>query len=679
VNVRDAAARYISRGWYPIPLKPGTKDLRDSKKKGTQEINPFDKVYEADDFKEDDNLGLLLVPSTDKDRAIKLVAVDFDAGEIDARAVWSFLPQSCGWGRDSKPLSQVLYVSPQEKSLRHVDLCIGKDEKEGRKATLIELRAGPRMQSMAPPSTHPCGEQLQWLDPELDATSMVTESLVRSVNLLATYAMVARWWPDPGRRHHWTLYLGGLLRVLGLTVEEATLVVNLARQHARDPDERDRLDAVQRSYSRAEDDPVAGSKHLIEEMGDKGKAFVSTLRKIWGSSGGLQPEGDKLKANQHNIRKALEQLEVTLSEDKFARELRIQNGTGPARRLDDAQVSKYWLAIEQQFGFRAAKDYFRDVIEDEARRHPFHPVRDYLDSLTWDGIERIDKWLITYGKAMDAPLVRAVGTIVLIAAVRRVRHPGCKFDELLVLESDQGLNKSTALATLCPREAWFSDDLPLGSDAKQMIERTSGRWIIEVAELVGSRRETDHIKASLSRGTDGPVRLAYGHLAEAVERQFIVIGTTNVRDYLKDRSGNRRFWPVSVGRFDVDMLRRDRDQLWAEASMREARGDSIRLDQSLWGNAREEQDDRLVEEPWEEVLANLVNGLSGTKQRISSSAVWAALALPMAQRDAVASSRVSAIMQRMGFKSMVMRQKDQVLRGWGRELVDGIWKPGKWE
>ena len=161
-------------------------------------------------------------------------------------------------------------------------------------------------------------------------------------------------------------------------------------------------------------------------------------------------------------------------------------------------------------------------------------------------------------------------TLTLIAAVRRVRTPGCKFDELLVLESPQGLLKSSALRVLSVEESWFSDDLPLNSDGKRAIESLAGRWIVEAAELNGLRRsDIEHLKSFLSRQVDR-ARMSYDRLVTAAPRQCVFIGTTNSTTYLRDGTGNRRFWPVRVGRFDIEALRRDRDQLWAEAAAREA-------------------------------------------------------------------------------------------------------------
>ena len=141
---------------------------------------------------------------------------------------------------------------------------------------------------------------------------------------------------------------------------------------------------------------------------------------------------------------------------------------------------------------------------------------------------RVDQWLVTYAGAEDSNYTRAVGALVLIAAVRRVRQPGCKFDEMLVLEQpQQGTDKSSALAVLAVNEDWFTDDLPLNVEAKRVIETLRGRWIVEAAELSGMRKaDVEHLKAMLSRRVDR-ARMAYGRLPIEAPRQCIIVGTTN--------------------------------------------------------------------------------------------------------------------------------------------------------
>jgi hypothetical protein len=205
-----------------------------------------------------------------------------------------------------------------------------------------------------------------------------------------------------------------------------------------------------------------------------------------------------------------------------------------------------------QFGFHPTMQTTHDAVRTLANHHRFHPVRDYLDGLKWDGVPRLETWLSVYCKAEDTPCTRAVGRLVLMAAVRRVRQPGCKFDEILVLESlEQGGDKSSALEMLAKEPEWFSDNLQLGVSAKETIEALSGHWIMEVSELQGMRRsDIEKVKAFASRSRDR-ARMAYDRTVTEAPRQCIIIGTTNDERYLRDLTGNRRFWPVRVGRIDL--------------------------------------------------------------------------------------------------------------------------------
>jgi predicted P-loop ATPase len=149
---------------------------------------------------------------------------------------------------------------------------------------------------------------------------------------------------------------------------------------------------------------------------------------------------------------------------------------------------------------------FKRIIRTFARENTFHPVRAYLDSLQWDYLPRIDTWLQVYGNADDTPFIRQVGALTLMAAVKRIYEPGCKFDEMLVLENPkQGGNKSSAWAVLAVKRQWFLDDLPLASMTREVLEKTRGKWIAEASEMVGMQQTAKSItkvKNFLSRQTD---------------------------------------------------------------------------------------------------------------------------------------------------------------------------------
>lgn len=677
-NVKEAADFYSSLGWYPIPLRPKTKACRDKAWRT--------EIYDGTDFDLADNIGLRFVNEKDE-RAKKLIGIDVDWAELGS-VVWEFLPPSeAVWGRDSKPISHVLYLAKFEKSHTFQDLHLAsaKDEATRKKAMIVEIRVDH--QSMCPPSLHPDGERLRWLGDKIEAPDADAKELRRACQLLATCGLVSRYYQAPGARHDWHLALCGSLRAVGLTEEEVSRVSVNAGKIAGEEKLGDRAQEIRTTFARDEGDPVTGLTRLSELMGEEvGKHFADSLRKIWSERGPfrLDEKGKRVVQNdQENIRRALEKLEIKLHEDQFSHTHIYKNGTTGAepRRLTDDVIDDMWLEIETKFKFRPSTDYFHTVLRKMARENPVHPVKDYLLSLTWDKVPRLDGWLAVYGGAKDEEYVRAVGSIVLIAAVRRVLSPGCKFDELLVLESGQGQNKSTALRTLCPRPDWFSDDLPLGVDSKLVIERTSGKWIVEAAELSGMRRsQVEHLKSFLSRQVDGPVRLAYDRTSREISRQFVIVGTTNSNNYLSDPTGNRRFWPVPVRVFNVGKLAEDRDQLWAEAVAREAAGESIRLEQRLWGVAASRQEARRTEDPWEEPLVKAISGLpqDTDRQRVSMEDIWKLLEIPATHRDLRAADRVSSVMQKHNFRKISIKRDGVVGWGWGRDLVDGIWRPAGW-
>ena len=246
------------------------------------------------------------------------------------------------------------------------------------------------------------------------------------------------------------------------------------------------------------------------------------------------------------------------------------------------------------------------AVQSVAREHPFHPIRDYLNSLTWDGTGRISDWLTLYLGAEPSDLARAIGAKWLIGAVARVFQPGRKNDTCLILEGQQGTLKSTALRTLA--SPWFADEIAdLGS--KDAALQLQGMWLIELAELDAmSRSEVARVKAFMSRQTDR-FRPPFGRRPIEVPRGCVFAGTTNHGTYLKDETGARRFWPVLCGRINIDDLGRDRDQLWAEAVHRYCAGENWWLDdKTLVEAAADEQQQRYEGDPWDEKIMKWCEG-----------------------------------------------------------------------
>lgn len=642
MTIQEWAAEYIKRGYQVVPLAEGGKQCVDANWKTL--------VFAPDDFRDKDNIGI---------RSVKgLVVIDVDSPEAVSCADAFLPPTGSIYGRPSKIRSKRLYLSVFSKTIAF------KDSKANN--TLIEIRADH--QDMAPPSVHPSGETLAWEGKDTGPAVVEPDALLRATRLIATTALVARYYNGPGARHDWCLALTGTLRSHGIEAVECESIIREAAKWAHDEKVSDRLLEMRSTYERPDDVPTTGAKSLINLM-EAGKEFIASLNRIWGTASSafiLNAKGDAIiPNNQENIRRALEKLKCTLRFDKFSQKpvYIYQDKTGV---LQDSLVNKLWLEIDRTFHFRPAKEFFYDVVMDIAEKDSFHPVQDYLNSITWDKTPRIEEWLIKSAGAADTPYVRAVSSLVLRAAVKRVFHPGCKFDEMMVLESNQqGLNKSSALRALCPHDSWFSDDLPLTVDSKQIVERTLGKWIIEVAELSGLHKtQVEHIKAMTARQVDGPVRMAYARLPVEQPRQFIMIGTTNSHVYLTDITGNRRFWPIRIEGFDVAWIRNNRDQLWAEALHQVTSGASIRLDPSLYEHAAVQQERRRSGDPWEMVLGAAFDGPS---YRIAADEIFEILGVPIERQDDAKLKRISSILQQMGFRTMtVTNRKGKTVRGWGK-------------
>jgi predicted P-loop ATPase len=313
-----------------------------------------------------------------------------------------------------------------------------------------------------------------------------------------------------------------------------------------------------------------------------------------------------IPASLENARTAIDLLGADCRYDVFHDRIMVEGHEcgirGDAHENLENVTLKIRQAVLERFGFDPSAGFTMDALKMRCLDHVFDPVRDYLDSLRWDGKPRLNTWLIRYCRAEDTPLNRAIGRKMLVAAVRRVREPGCKFDYIVVLEGDQGVGKSSLLRVLAGEEN-FSDNEILGLYKREQQEAIQGVWIYEVAELEGLvKSEVTKIKLFASKTVDG-ARPAYGRSRVDRPRRCIFVATTNEDTYLRDTTGNRRFWPVCVGVIDLSAVRRDRDQLWAEASVVEADGEPLVIGQELWGDVAAQQDARMEVDPWEDTIA----------------------------------------------------------------------------
>lgn len=260
------------------------------------------------------------------------------------------------------------------------------------------------------------------------------------------------------------------------------------------------------------------------------------------------------------------------------------------RDADDAQLICY---VDAAYGTFSARNYDIAVTKAVDDRS-YHPIREFFETLPdWDGVERADTLLIDYLGAEDTPYVRAVTRKELCAAYCRVYHPGIKFDSMIVLNGDQGIGKSTLIAKLGGE--WYSDSLNLSDmNDKTAAEKLQGYWIMEIGELAGMRKaDLDKVKAFISR-QDDKYRASFGRRVTPHPRQCVFFGTTNSQNgYLRDITGNRRYWNVKVpgnGRYKPwDMDEDTVKQVWAEVMVYAKAGEKLYLPPELEDYAKEEQ------------------------------------------------------------------------------------------
>jgi Virulence-associated protein E-like domain len=357
-------------------------------------------------------------------------------------------------------------------------------------------------------------------------------------------------------------------------------------------------------------------------------------------------DGTPVINDMRNVRYALVCLGVEARRNLFTQTDEV-TGAGLDGRDVKAVADIMTSRFAHSFGYNAYTDTIKRELVAIADENRYHPVLDYLDHLEWDGMPRLDTWLSDVCGAEDTPLHREFSAKTLIAAVRRIRSPGSKFDTMLVLEGEQGTGKSTLLRKLAVNVDWFCESLNLKDDDRTKAQVLDRAWIVECQELNGLNKTEDNaLKKFISESVD-TYRRPYEAAAHAHPRHCIIIGTTNLFDYLRDPTGNRRYWPVAVGRIDLKGFERVVDQLWAEASEREVAGERITLSEELWAVASEAQAQRLAEDPFADVLRAEFGDTAG---RVPMEAVKALLGIETARMTHNDTRRIRAIMKSLGWE-----------------------------
>jgi predicted P-loop ATPase len=284
----------------------------------------------------------------------------------------------------------------------------------------------------------------------------------------------------------------------------------------------------------------------------------------------------------------------------------------------------------------------------------YHPVRNYLNDLVWDGQPRVGRWLTTYAGAEYNQYTGSAGPSWLVSGVARIFEPGCKVDHTIIFEGPQGGGKSSLFAELGGE--FYSDDVPeLGT--KDAALACAGIWILELSELSAmNRADLEKIKSFISR-TEDRFRPPYDRHMVTVPRQCVFCGTVNVDRYLKDETGGRRFWPIECGTIDLEKLRDDRDQLWAEAVyLYHNKFQWWPTDAEVIAEATAEQEERYQADPWEEEIQTWLSDQMRLRGRDTLEVTTAeilklGLRKETGQWTRVDEARVGVILKRLGWTS----------------------------
>jgi predicted P-loop ATPase len=301
-----------------------------------------------------------------------------------------------------------------------------------------------------------------------------------------------------------------------------------------------------------------------------------------------------------------EMLQHSIVMSEWPRGRRALSAQPAPHETDDDDVSRLQEWLQERGIPRIGREIVGQAVEVYARERRFHPVKEWLDALEWDGKPRLETWLFTYfgAEAEDENAIEyvcSIGKMFLIAMVARIFRPGCQCDYMLVLEGDQGILKSSACRALAGD--WFSDSLPENISSKDARQHLRGKWLVEVSELAAfSKTEVEALKAFITRREER-YRPPFGRHDVIEPRQCVFVGTTNQDAYIKDPTGGRRFWPVRCTEVDDKGLAAVREQLFAEAVVRFKAGDRhwpTAADEAKY--FRPQQEKRREDDPWVETI-----------------------------------------------------------------------------
>jgi len=342
--------------------------------------------------------------------------------------------------------------------------------------------------------------------------------------------------------------------------------------------------------------------------------------------------------------------------DEFHQKIFTKWGTENTRPWVDNDDIQLVSLFQRELGLTKFNKY---VIADGVRQHAFNrrknEVTDWLNNLTWDGLDRIENFFNLCFGSEDNEYTRAASRNWWISIVARALRPGCKVDNMVILEGSQGTFKSSALALV--GGPWYAE-VNESITSKDFFLTLHGKLIIEIGELDAfSKADANTMKKVISCQTDR-FRAPYGRIAEDYPRRCVFIGSTNEHEYLKDTTGGRRYWPIAVKRVDLAMIKEHRDQLFAEAVQ------LFKTGANWWtmpDATAQEQEDRRQIDPWEEpIAAYLVGKTETTMEHIAMTG----LKIELARLDSRYQKRIAQAMKKAGWKSHNLRRAGRQVKVW---------------
>lgn len=415
--------------------------------------------------------------------------------------------------------------------------------------------------------------------------------------------------------------------------------------------------------------------------------WVGGNTKIVGMREKIDPTN--LKNIQYIMHNAPE-LAGCLAYDKFADNI-IFIKCPPWEKLDEFEVRpvkphdnyklRHWFAsipVSEGKKFNLSVEQADDQIKDTAYANEVNPPKQYFETLEWDNKPRLDKWLSYYLGAEQSDYTAIVGRKWLVAAVARIYKPGTKFESMLVLEGSQGIGKSLALRVLATinGKSYFTDSgLNFHSDKPDSFQKLQGRLIIEMSELASwQRAKQEDIKMFISQQED-LYRPPYDRKLIERPRMFVLAGTTNqLQGWLSDETGNRRYWPVLCNSVDIESLKRDTEQLWAEAVHRYKLGEQLWLDEEEYKLAEAQQQERVSVTILRDDIQKAITKIKEDGYRtevmkgiFTTSEIMSQMNIPVYQKTDKFAAIINRDLRLSGYKEIRRFINNKRIKAWGLE------------